>query len=289
MNNINKRFHFMTPMREVYTIALYTGDIFDSINGGGKLFSKLSVAWTILNDKFVPEQFLDISPFDHVIGIFRGRWVLVKHPLETFNVSGNNEIVAQHKMYVYDTYSSRVYECVQMPEGRYIPSVGGARDLVTGEIFNSSLLDNFEMIDIEPLTADQSATDRNQTVSHGTPILSMSPPNIANNAAEKFVYILKSRSKIKDYSVYIGPQWGKGVKLSSVRTVSNYWHVAWPWIAYNQQVDNLLDAKKNFKIEATKIASGITLYLADVYFVSVNTLVTVYESQNYQAIVSVNL
>jgi len=284
----------MTPMREIYTVTLYTDNIFDSIPSG-KLFSKMSAAWTILNDSFTPEQFLDISPHDQVVDIFRGRWLIVRKSLESFNVSGNNEIVTQHKMYIYDTYTSRVNECDRLPEGRYIDAnIGtnmGARDLVTGEIFNSSLLTNFEMIDIEPIDTVPSQMIRSRNSLSGTPILSTTTPTPSSTttADQRFIYVLKPRSKIREYSVYVGPQWGKGVKLSPLLTVSNYWHVAWPWIAYGHQVDNLSDAKKNIKLDPTKLVSGITLHLSDVYFVSVNTLVVVYESQNYQAIISVNL
>lgn len=293
-NNIHKRFHFMTPMREIYTVTLYSDNIFDNVDGG-KLFSKTSSAWTVLNDKFIPEQFLDIAPNEQILGIFRGRWLLVKRPIESFSVSCNNEIITQHKMYVYDIISARTFDCDHVPEGRYISVDSGARDLVTGEIFNSSLLTNFEMIDIEPISVPTAGTDaRPQPLrtKYGTPILSASPGSpggVGLTPEQKFIYVLKPRSKIREYSVYIGPQWSKGVKLNPVTTVTGYWHVAWPWIAYGNQVDNLLDAKKNFKLDLIRVASGITLKLTDVYFVSVNTLVAVYESQNYQAIIAVNL
>jgi len=289
----------MNPLREICSVLQHDDNIFDNLPTNkpqqfiGKMFSKTNKAWMIFDDKNVPEQFLDIPSTDQVCSIFRGRWLVVKHSENCINVAGNTDISIEEKMYIYDISTAKSYPCLCCPEGRYLPldtnGSNGALDLVTGEVFKSSLLGMYTMIDVEPI--NQSTHNHSNNTRLGTPVLSSSPGTAGCNPQPTYVYVLRQKNKAGAYSIYTGPQWEKGIKLNLILNISSgrYWHIAWPWIAYTNRIDNLLDAKKNFVVDNNLDVTGIQLTLCDIYFVSLNTVVCVYENNNFQAIIGISL
>lgn len=293
---MRRRFYFVTPMREIGTIGLCTHNLFEPIDFGsrrpdtvGRMYSKTESAYMIIDDNGEPERFLDISALDTIIDIHRGRWLIVKSNVDSMTVHGTNVTVSAN-MYMYDIITSKVVKIDVVPEGDYICSTTEATEITSGLVIKSSFLISHEILDICPVTATAASSTNDTYVSKtpGTPVMSNSPMatgSMTTGSTPKFIYILKPRNKTRDYLILIGPQWTKNAKLNTIKSFTGtYWHVHWPWIAYNNVIDNLYEPKKGHVIEQTIQNNGLTLTLSDIYFVTNNTAILIYSSNNFQAV-----
>lgn len=281
----NRKHYFMNPLGKVCSICLIDYHSSESLQFGsnrnmtGNLYSKTSWAWVILTEDGQQDHLLNIAPDEQILSVHRSRWLLIQRPITNVNVVGH-EISITYTKYIYDMANSKTFQHHLMPEGRFICSGNGALDMNSGEITKNSLLERYELIDIEPL---DTSTGPIKAELASSPIFSNSP--VEYLSIQHYVYVLKSKTK-NDYTIHVGPLLGPGIKLNTILTFSGiFYHCRGAWIAYNNRIHNLADQKKNIQLDKTTVSCGLVLKLSSVFFVSDSLVSLTYENENFQAII----
>lgn len=288
-NNFHRKLYFVTPLKKVHTICLidfHAPEIlhFGTLHGmSGNLYSKASHAWVILNENGHQDHLLNIGPDEQILEVHRSRWLLVQRPMANLQVL-DHSVSVSYSRYIYDISNSRTYNYNAMPEGRFICTKTTALDLGTGDTVKNSMLDKFDIIDIEPL---DTSTGPIKAELASSPIFSNSP--LEYLSIQNYVYVLRAKNK-NDYTVHIGPILAPGTKLNTILSFSGtYWHCRGQWIAYNNKIHNMATQKKSITIDKTTVSCGLTLNLTDILFVNDQTAILTYDNDNFQAIIEKTL
>lgn len=283
--HFRRKLYFVTPLKKIHTICLIDFHEPETLQFGslygmsGNLYSKTSMAWVILDENGRQDHLLNIGPDEQIIQIHRSRWLLVQKPQANIQVL-DREIHTNYTRYIYDIANSKVYNYNSLPEGRFICTKTTALDLASGDIIKNSMLDKYDIIDIEPL---DTSTGPMKAELASSPIFSNSPIGCLN--IQNYVYVLRAKNK-NDYTVHIGPILVPGTKLNTILSFSGtYWHCRGHWIAYNNKIHNMATQKKSITVDQNTVSCGLTMNLTGILFVNDLTAILTYENDNFQAII----